>query len=178
MNEIRHILGVEWRADPANGPGELIGAAMRFGDVANLPWGKERFEPRSIHYATGGVILNRQHDRGRPLARFPEGGLTLDMSDSALTMRARVADTTEGRDTVALVRSGVLRGLSVEFVPEKERSEGLLRIIERAKLVGIAVVDDGAYDGATVGCMVKREAERTFRLKGAPVRYREHGEWL
>ena len=159
MNEIRHLMGIEWRADPANGPGELIGAAMRFGDVADLPWGRERFEPRSIHYATGGVILNRQHDRGRPLARFPEGGLTLDMSDSALTMRARVADTTEGRDTVALVRSGVLRGLSVEFIPEKERSEGDLRVIERAKLIGVAVVDDGAYSAATVSAMRARVAK-------------------
>ena len=149
MIEIRHLTGIEWRADPANGPGELTGAVMRFGEVAALPWGKERFEPRSLHFDPAGVILNRQHDRGRPLARFP-GGLTLDMSDSALTMRARVADTTEGRDTVALVRAGVLRGLSVEFIPEKERSEGDLRVVERAKLVGIAVVDNGAYSEATV----------------------------
>ena len=156
MLEIRHLAGIEWRADPASGPGELRGLAMRYGDTAELPWGRERFEPGSLVPATAGVILNRQHDRGRPLARWPEGGLSLTPMAQGLAIRAKVADTAEGRDTVALVRQGVLRGLSVEFIPEAERSEGGVRVITRAKLTGVAVVDDGAYDEAVVEAMRAR----------------------
>ena len=148
--EFRRVVGVEWRAGAMDGPGELRGVAMRFGDVAELPWGRERFDPGSLTAAADGVILNVQHERGRPLARFPDGGLELDFDAAELRIRARVADTSDGRDTVALVRAGVLRGLSVEFRPDDERLEDGVRIVTRARLSGIAVVDDGAYDTATV----------------------------
>ena len=45
-------------------------------------------------------------------------------------MRAVLPDTAAARDTLTLVRSGVLRGLSVEFQALEERAEGDLRIIE------------------------------------------------
>lgn len=165
--EHRRILGIEWRADPDDGPGTLAGAVMRYGEIADLPWGRERFEPGSLYLDPAGVVLNRQHDRRLPLARYPAAGLNLEMSTVGVSMRARVADTTDGRDTVALVRQGVLRGLSVEFVPEREHSEGDLRIIDRARLVGVAVVDSGAYDGATVEAMRAKHAGRPGRILGA-----------
>lgn len=172
MNEeYRRIVGIEWRADPQSGPGELRGDVMRYGEVAKLPWGTERFEPRSLYFDSDGVVLNRQHDRGRPLARHPDGGLTLEMSDAGVTMRARIADTVDGRDTVALVRQRVLRGLSVEFVPEEERYDRDLRIVTRARLVGIGVVDTGAYDGALVEAMRMKVRHPYIRRAG-------YFEWL
>lgn len=150
--------GLEWRAgDVASGPGMLRGVAMRFGAVARLPWGREQFEPGSLEPDPAGVILNRQHDRGRPLARHPDGGLDIAVSPTVVSVRARVADTTDGRDTVALVRAGVMRGLSVEFTPEDEAMVDGVRVIKRAVLHGVAVVDDGAYPDSVVQAMRARK---------------------
>ena len=148
--ERRRIVGVEWRAGAMDGPGTLSGVALRFGSVATLPWGRERFEQGALVADPAGVILNVQHDRGRPLARFPDGGLELDFGRDALQIRAAVADTSAGRDAVALVRAGVLRGLSVEFRAEDERQVDGVRVVTRARLSGIGVVDDGAYDDTMV----------------------------
>lgn len=171
MEERRRIVGLEWRAGDMSGPGMLTGVAMRYGDTASLPWGRERFEPRSIVTAPDGVILNWQHDRSRPLARFPDGGLELVDGAEGLSIRAAIADTQAGRDAVALVRAGVARGLSVEFRADQERLEDGVRIVQRATLAGIAVVDDGAYDSAVV------EAERARRRPGRAPAPREVWGW-
>ena len=173
VEERRRIVGVEWRAGAMDGPGILSGVAMRFGDTAVLPWGRERFEPGSLSADPDGVILNVQHDRGRPLSRFPDGGLELEFRADALEVRAAVADTTDGRDAVALVRAGVLRGLSVEFRADAERLVDGVRVVTRARLSGIAVVDDGAYDAATVAA--ERARMRSNR-KGQSARG-PAGEW-
>ena len=153
--------GVEWRAgDVAAGPGMISGVAMRFGAIARLPWGREQFAPGSLELDPDGVMLNRQHQRARPLARHPDGGLEVAVSPTVVTVRARVVDTSDGRDTVALVRAGVMRGLSVEFTPEDEDVVDGVRVIRRAVLHGIAVVDSGAYDDATVTMMRARAVAR------------------
>ena len=114
---------------------ELRGVAMPYGSEAVLPGGlRERFEPGAFGDLVGlDIILNRQHDRGRALART-DAGLELADTPDALTMTATLPETREADDVLALVRAGVLRGLSVEFAATKERFEGRLRIIERAML--------------------------------------------
>ena len=69
-------------------------------------------------------------------------------------------NTTAGNDALELVKNKVLRGFSVEFIPlewheETDRDEaGLtrktIRVIEKAKLKNIGLVDRPAYKGATV----------------------------
>ena len=71
--------------------------------------------------ATADVLLNMQHDRGRPLARTGgQGGLTL--TDSVTTLRAVVdlPPTRDGLDVAELLRRGVLAGFSLEFRVEAE----------------------------------------------------------
>ena len=58
---------------------------------------------------------------------------------------------------LAEVRAGKLNGLSVEFVAEKEKREAGIRIIEKARLVGIGLVDQPSYSGSVV------EARREMR---------------
>ena len=61
---------------------------------------------------------------------------------------------TDGRDTYALVKSGIMRGASIEFhaiderVP-RERDKPLVVVLE-ARLVGISCVDSGAYPTSTI----------------------------
>ena len=60
-------------------------------------------------------------------------------------MRAVLPETREADDTLTLIKSKVLRGLSVEFVAKRERFTGGVRVIEAATVYGLAVVDTGAY---------------------------------
>lgn len=148
---------VELRADPEGR--RLSGVAVRYGDVA--PGFEERFEPGAFgDVDRADVVLNVQHDRGRPLARTGGGGLSLEDAGDALRMAATLPVTREADDTLALVRAGVLRGLSVEFRPLQERSEGGVRIVERAALSGLAVVDRPAYPASTVAARNAGDAGR------------------
>ena len=67
---------------------------------------------------------------------------------------------------LALVRSGVLRGLSIEFRAVAERIEAGVRVIERAVLRGVAVVDTPAYPASEV------EARMAMLPRPAPARRR------
>ena len=144
----------------------LSGVAVRFGDVAKLPWGEERIEAGAFS-PLGDVILNTQHDRGRPLARTGGGGLDLRDDGSALTIEATLPATREADDAIELVKSKILRGLSIEFRAVKERMEGKTRIIERAELHAVAIVDSPAYP----------QSEIQARMKEAPKPQRRRA-WL
>ena len=61
------------------------------------------------------VILNIQHDRGKPIARTDGGGLVLTDSPQSLRIAATLNETRQCEDVLTLVRDRVLRGLSVEF---------------------------------------------------------------
>ena len=137
----------ELRAEPSSR--QLSGIAVRYGDVARMPWGEERIDAGAFG-SIGDILLNRQHDRGKPLARTNGGGLTFTDGNDALRMTATLPETRDGDDVLALVRSGVMRGLSTEFIAEDESFDGSLRIIKRARLVGLAVVDQGAYPASLV----------------------------
>ena len=141
----------------------LEGAALVYADEAVFPWGRERIEPGAFA-PLGDVKLNRQHDRKTPLARTGGGGLELIDSTDALRIRAELPATSSADDTLILIREKVLRGLSIEFHATAERFEGDLRIIERAKLVGVAVVDDPQYEQSLVEVRA-RGRRRTIRGK-------------
>ena len=143
----------------------LSGTAVRYGDTAVLPSGmRERFQPQAFGDVSGvDAILSRQHDRGIPLARTGGGGLELIDSAIELRVRAVLPDTADASDTLALIRAGVLRGLSIEFRATRERFEGSTRIIERATLAGVSVVDSGAYPQSTVEARQRRGGRRRER---------------
>ena len=150
--ELRHV-----------GEGVLQGTAMRYGSEAQFGDFREVFDAGAFEYED--VVLNVQHQRSRPIARtapagapFLAGVLELQDDGKALEVRAKPVDATDGRDALALVRSGLLRGFSVEFVAIEERYEGNLRVVKRAALTGIAVVDRPAYDVAQVSYRMSRAA--------------------
>ena len=99
------------------------------------------------------VILNAHHQRAVPLARTGGGGLTLADTAEALTFRAELPDTRDAADVMELVRTKVLRGASLEFAAKSERLEGRVRVIRKAELRGLAIVDRPAYSGSTIAAM-------------------------
>ena len=57
------------RVELRQGPGRTVGGvAVRYGDLAQLPWGEERIEAGAFA-PIDDVILNAHHDRATPLAR-------------------------------------------------------------------------------------------------------------
>ena len=139
---------VEFRvAEGGAGLAVLEGTAIRYGDKSRIGPFTEEFRSGSL--ALQDVIANIMHKRDRPLARQGHG-LVLTDGLNELSVRMELPDTTDGRDALALVRSGVLQGLSVEFRAFRENWQGTHRIIEGAALVGVALVDRPAYAGATL----------------------------
>ena len=69
--------------------------------------------------------------------------LAVTDTERALEVRAELRDGA----ALTLLRRGVLRGLSVEFRSLAERQDGAVRVIERATLEGLGLVDVPAYSG-------------------------------
>ena len=132
----------------------LTGSALRYGDTS--PEHRERFEPGAF-VPVPDVPMNLQHDRSMLL--LGPGEYALTDSDSALEVRAELpADSA----ALKLVRRGALNGFSVEFHSRSERQEFGVRVIERAELVGIALVDAPSYPASTAE--VRRRGDRGGRL--------------
>ena len=138
----RHI---EFRQEQ---PGVIAGTVVRYGDVAHI--GRtyhERFMPGSIVFED--VVLNLLHDRRQPVARTG-AGLELTDHPDRLELRASIPDTVYGRRARELIDADIIRGLSAEFMPQDEAFEGGMRVIKRAELHGIGLVDRPAYPQSTL----------------------------
>ena len=129
----------------------LAGTAIRYGEASRIGDFEERFEPGAFGMVSDlDVILNFQHDQHKPLARTGGGGLVLTDSRDSLRWTATLPQTRDADDALSLVRSGVLRGSSIEFKAVNESWSGSTRTIKRAFLGGLAVVDQPAHEGSGV----------------------------
>lgn len=130
----------------------LAGTVVRYGDVARTRAGLERFTPGAFgNVAELDTILTWQHDPNTPLARTGGGGLTLADSPDQLRFRAELPPTAAANDALVLVRMGVLRGASMSFVPLEEHVDPSgVRVVTRAGLPALGIVDQPAYPASTV----------------------------
>ena len=138
-------------------PGRLTGTLLTYGEqAADRP---ERFEAGALEWPAGGVVVRRQHDRLAPIMRvIPE------VRGSAVVIDAPLPDTTAGRDAAREVRSGLLKGLSVEFKAAVSGYRAGLRSIRRAILTGAGLVDDPSYTGSRVEVRGRRGNRRRLWL--------------
>ena len=125
----------------------LEGTAIRYGEIAVIgPGLRERFLAGAFgDLRQADICLNFSHKRSRPLARTGGGGLRLIDSPESLSVVADMPKTRESEDALTLVRSRVLRGLSIEFSAIRERSVERVRQVEQARLVAVGLVDSPAY---------------------------------
>ena len=141
----------EMRADVDNR--KVEGTAVRYGDVADIGGlFRERIESGALRFNAAGTMLNVQHRREKPVARTNGGGLQLNNTNTSLEVRAELVQTRDGDDALTLIRSQVLKGLSVEMhvKSDKWNRDYTERTISDAVLVGIGIVDFPAYSESTL----------------------------
>ena len=147
--EVRLAVDAERR-----GPGLLTGVLMPYNVRATDR--AEMFTAGALYWDQAGVVLREQHNRQAPIMRFlPED------TGAELRVSLPLPDTQRGRDAALLIRNGTLRGLSVEFLAEREAFRGGLRVVERAKLTGAGLVDSPSYD-APVEVRRRNEGRRLW----------------
>ena len=133
--QVEHTRPVEVRASG----GMLTGEALPYGERARDR--AEMFLAGSFVSGMDTAALNLQHDREHLIAEQPDS-LTFTDTPRSLSLRAHLRpDGAEAR----LVARGALRGLSVEFVALDETDDRGMRVITRAHLAGVALVDAGSY---------------------------------
>ena len=160
---------LEYRSgDGREGPGVLTGTVIRYGDTADLPWGKERFAPGALTFDD--VILDLQHQRTVPLARTEGGGLEVSEVNGSVIFRATLPDTGAGRDAATLTRQKVLRGASAAFVAMRARMESGVRVITQARLQRIGLVDDPMYPDSHITAMRARFDVGSYRAERGDIR--------
>ena len=144
---IEQRAAVELRFDGS----QLTGTVMAYGDVARGPKGPERFEPYPWEATDAPLVL--QHDRERVIVDRPD----YIESRSLLELRADLRpDSAEAE----LVRRRTLRGLSVGFVALEERMVAGVRVVSKAFLDHVGLVDRPAFSRSLVE--VRQEFERAW----------------
>ena len=150
----RRYSGTELRAEGRR----LVGPAIRYGDIS--PSHRERFEPGAFDLDNRTRWLDLEHDPTRVLA-YSGAGLDLRDGPEALNVDATLPKLPLADFALEGVREGKLRGFSIEFSAKAERREGEIRVVERAELVGVALVGDPSYQGSRVEN--RRRSGRTLR---------------
>ena len=151
----------------------VTGIAVRYGDEARIHGYRERIAKGSLKIPQQAANLTMQHDRAMPL-----GLLEWQDDDDALRFRTALSDGARQDQALQDVRAGLLRGASLEFMPEKERlletdkEKGPLYEIMRAKVIRLSLVDDGAYPQSSLKLRLEQpqaqpEGRSTFRIKFA-----------
>ena len=136
------------------------GVIMRYGAIGEGPFGKEVFLPGSFgDLSQSSILLNIQHDRSRPIARTPDT-MTLADTTSMLTLTAKPPDTTEVRDAKLMVQAKILTGLSIEFTAFEQEHRNGLRVISKAQLCGVGLVDTPAFPASTVEARRQQHEQR------------------
>ena len=124
----------------------VSGIAAPYGDRADRGAFIETFEPGAFPEADrADVVANIMHREDRVIGRTDGGGLVLRDTPEGLLAAVTLDTTRDGDDALKQVRSGVLRGWSVEMRVVRARMDGALRRVQRAALVGLGLVDRPAY---------------------------------
>lgn len=141
---------------------EIRGLAMVYGAEAEIGGFRERFAPGAFAPLGEAVLLNLSHDPKRILARGGGGGLDMEDTAEALTIRAVLPRTRDADDALEMVRKKVLTGLSIEFIPEKQEFRNSVRVVKKAKLTGVGVVANPAYSAS----VLREELRDEIRVAG------------
>ena len=105
--------------------------------------------------------LTLQHDRGAPIARA-----ALEDAPDALRFRAELPPGARQDQALSDIRAGLLTGASVEYLPARggERFDAGIRVVSRAVIGRLSVVDDPAFKQSRIEARSDREPRRKLFL--------------
>ena len=136
---MREILAAD-----TNVAGEVAGYAAVFGSVADGQNGPTVFErgafARSLREEGTRVLILWAHQQGEIIGKPSE----LREDDHGLFVRAKIANTSRGREAMALAKGGIVRDLSVGFSPRHSYMRDGVRHVTAADIFEISVVGVGA----------------------------------
>lgn len=132
----------EFRAE-ANEDGTFEGIAVPYGQVFDAGSFKERFE-RGAFEGSADVKVYRDHKE------IIGHVIETEDREEGFWIKAKIAATDLGRNTLELLRSGALSKLSVGFIPGEHRDEDGVIVRSRASLREVSVVERPAYSLANI----------------------------
>ncbi len=134
----------------------IVGLAVPFGKVAEVSDNGRTSYREGFRRGSFARTIAERGDRVRAhvnhqALKLPIGKAVhlVELADG-LESHLRVSQTAEGNDVLALVRDGVLSGLSVGFRPVRQATEAGVVWRHEVALREISVVADGAYDDARI----------------------------
>jgi HK97 family phage prohead protease len=133
---------IEGRAVPYREPIDYAGIREEFAPSA--------FDPEAVV----GAPLLWSHNRSEPLGHITDARNT----DDGLDITAVIQPTTRGRDAMALLGGGSLRGLSVGFTPDETDQTPHGVTYTRASLLELSLTPLPAYKSATVTATREEES--------------------
>ncbi|MCY4374310.1 MAG: HK97 family phage prohead protease [Spirochaetaceae bacterium] len=140
----RRFAAIEFRAEGDR----LSGVVVPYGVPSNLGRFTETIAPGAFA-PIGELRLNVMHVRERSIAVNREGGgLVLDDTPTDLRAQVVLPKYGEGPAVSELVSRRVLTGFSVEMTVSEDTWEGRRRMVKRARLVGLGLVDVPGHEGA------------------------------
>ena len=114
-NKLTRVLNLQLRQFD-NDSNDVEGVAAVFDREAEIGWFTEKIDRHAFdHTDMSDVVLNFNHDNSLLLAGTRNGSLQLQVTDEGLLQKASIIDTTQGRDVMKLVRSGLISSMSFAF---------------------------------------------------------------
>ena len=159
MERLQFDLPLDIRAVPTEGDetsdGRTVeGRIVPYGETVTLGGSQESFA-RGVFADTDpdSIVLLWQHATNEPIGRM----VALTEAADGAYARFRLADTTRARESLSLIRDGVIRGLSIGFEPGQTRKSGRVREHIKARLAEVSLVTYPAYP--TAGVLAVRQEE-------------------
>lgn len=194
LRSIEHT--VELREE--NGSPRLVGYAARFNEQSHVLAGgfREVLLPgafsETLADEQNDVLALYNHDTGALLGRESAGTLRLFEDEQGLMYSIDPPDTQLGRDTVALVKAGNLKGASFAFRAHEEDEEyhrdgeQAIRTIRKLQIFEISIVGSPAYPTSTAAVrqrcadlFAQPEPVETKPAKVSPLAQAQHvARWL
>ena len=146
---MEHTAVVEFRAVTGR---TVTGPVVNYGEQSRDR--AERFSPGAFTSRENPLVLDVQHDPAIVAATTEDGTLTVTDGPRALEVRAELKDARQGEPgsgPLEMVRRGALRGLSAAFhAIDEHRADDGTRVVTKAHLVRVGLVDQGSYPGSRV----------------------------
>jgi HK97 family phage prohead protease len=146
----------------SSSPGTLHGYVVKFDSLSSdlggfrekIAYGAFNDTLQAVKDRRHDITLQTEHDTRNLLGRVAAGNLTLSVDEYGLRFAVVLPNTGLARDTLELVRTGILRGVSFGFsqpIDSWDRSGGdRVRTVKRLKLHEVSLVAHPAYGASSV----------------------------